>query len=139
LKYSRWTWVMFSDNMRQEELFRRHTQYADHPDGRLRPRAVEHLVDPRQQLVLPLIRPVVTRLERGTMLLALEAPNPDVKVIVLPADEAADNNDALSKLAGHDALLHELDPLIPLAGKDPVLAELEEHVASLSERIGAPV
>ena len=54
-------------------------------------------------------------------------PDPELRfrshIILLLADKTADDNHAVSQLARHDALLHELDPFLSLAGEDLVLAQ----------------
>src|SRR5690242_14033413 len=88
---------------------------------------LDQLADAWAQHVLPVVVPVERIVEANALLLAVESADPDVLVLVLLVDEAADDHDAFLELERNKLLFHEPDPGGALSGAGAVRAELEQH------------
>src|SRR5262249_57838966 len=93
--------------------------------------AIDQRRDLRCDLVLPVVALIDGVVEALALLLVLEAADPDVDVLVLFADEAAEDHHSHLHLERNDLLFHALHPRLTLSRSHVVLPELEEHARLL--------
>jgi hypothetical protein len=87
---------------------------------------VEQFTDAGRNLVFPPVALIDRLIELLAVFLALETANPDVKVVLLFADETPDDHHPFGNLEGKDCLLHILNPVVTLAGLGAILTKFKK-------------